>query len=71
MSEVSTQTLLDEVNAAIRQVVNGARSVSVNGQSFHYTQLKELRAWRNELKIEVAEDAGTDGRGSWEAVFSD
>lgn len=63
--------LLDLVDTKIKQILAGAERVSVNGQSFHYTQLNELRAWRRELKVEAAEEAGTDDRGSFEVTFSD
>lgn len=68
---VSTQTLLDEVNAAIRQIVNGAKSIMVNGHQYHYSSIGELREWRKQLRLEVAEESGTDGRGAWSGVFSD
>jgi hypothetical protein len=63
--------LLDEVNAAISRLVTGAQMVTVNGQQFQFTHLRELRAWRKELTIELAEATGDDGRGAWEVAFDD
>ncbi|MFA5436651.1 MAG: hypothetical protein WC372_11490 [Candidatus Neomarinimicrobiota bacterium] len=63
--------LLTEVETAISRLITGGQMVTVNGQQFSFTHLRELRAWRAELKIEVAEAAGTDGRGAWEVAFDD
>jgi len=68
---MTASELLTLVDEKIKQILNGAEQVSVNGQTFHYTQLKELRAWRRELKVEAAEEEGTDDRGSFEVTFSD
>ncbi|NOY81940.1 MAG: hypothetical protein GXP31_13165 [Kiritimatiellaeota bacterium] len=67
----TAQQLLDETNDAILRILQGAEFVTVNGQQFHFSRLSELRALRKELTVEIAAAAGEDGRGSWEAVFSD
>lgn len=63
--------MLDAVDSAIMRLVAGAKMITLNNQTFHFTQLDELRRMRKELRLEVAEESGTDGRGAWEAIFSD
>jgi len=63
--------LLSQVEDAIYRLVAGAKMCTVNGQQYQFEDLTTLRAWRKELKIEAAEAAGTDGRGSWEVAFSE
>ena len=57
MSGAYTQDDLDAVNAAIRQIIEGKRrvSVSVAGRSVDYqsTDLDKLRALRSEIVREV------------------
>jgi enoyl-CoA hydratase/carnithine racemase len=62
--------LLDEARKALRRVLRGATFVTVNGQQFRYANVGELRAMIAEYELKVAEGAGTDGRGAWEAVFN-
>lgn len=62
--------LLAEIDAAILRLIRGAKFVTVNGQQFHYTGLGELRAFRAEVVLRIAEADGTDGRGAWESSFA-
>lgn len=61
--------ILAEARRALLRLVSGAKFVTVNGQQFHYTSERELRNLINWLATKAAEDAGTDGRGAWEAAF--
>ena len=61
--------LLAEIDAAILRLVRGAKFVTANGQQFHFSSLDELRRLRAEVALRMAEAAGTDGRGAWEATF--
>jgi hypothetical protein len=63
--------LLAEIDAAIVRLIRGAKFITVNGQQFHYSSLMELRELRKEVVLRIAETAGTDGRGAWEASFSE
>ena len=58
-----TQTDLDNIEAAIRAIIAGTRTVSLSmgDKSIQYTaiDLPTLRAMRDEIKAEVAAVAGT------------
>lgn len=60
---VSAQTMLDNVETAINNILTGGAvaSYSVNGRSLQRMTLKELRDLRDQLKTEVArgETGGT------------
>lgn len=67
----TTAELIDEAKKALKRVIQGATFVTVNGQQFHYTSVGELRKLIHDLEVMAAEEAGTDGRGAWEAGFSE
>jgi hypothetical protein len=71
MSVPTNAELLDETKKAIVRIVQGAEFVQLNGNQCHFSSLPELRALRAELEVAVAEEDGTDGRGAWEATFSE
>jgi|APSaa5957512622_1039677.scaffolds.fasta_scaffold411003_1 hypothetical protein len=71
MSVPTNAELLDATKLAIMRLVQGAKFAQVNGNQYHFSSLPELRALKAELEVAVAEDAGTDGRGAWEATFSE
>jgi len=56
---------------ALLRIANGAKFVTVNGQQFHYSNVSELEAMISLCDRHLAEEAGTDGRGAWEATFSE
>ena len=62
--------ILDEAKKALMRLIKGAKFVTVNGQQFHYTSSAELRQIIADYELKVAEEAGTDGRGAWEAAFA-
>ena len=63
--------LVAEIDAAILRLIRGAKFITVNGQQLHFSSLNELREFRKEVALRIAEAAGTDGRGAWEASFAD
>jgi len=71
MSVPTNAELLAAVNTAILRLVNSAKMVQIAGNTYHFTSLPELHALKSELEVAIAEDAGTDGRGAWEATFSE
>ena len=71
MSVPTNAERLDAAKTALLHLLNGAKFVQVNGNQFHYTSVPELRSLITELEVKVAEEAGTDGRGAWEATFSE
>ena len=66
---VTSAAMLSAVEDAILRLINGAKFVTVNGQQMHFSSLGELKSMRADLRREIAEDAGTEGRGAWEATF--
>jgi len=64
-------SLLSDCEDAIARLIKGAQMVTFNGQQYMFTHLSELVKLRDKLKLEIAVDAGTDGRGAWEAAFSE
>ena len=69
MATPTYSELLDAAKSALLRLFMGAERVSVNGQQFHYTSAAELERLISKLEVKVAESAGTDGRGAWEASF--
>ena len=53
--------MLTEVESAISAVLTG-KSYSIGGRSLTREDLRELRAWRRELKQEISADDGDTGR---------
>jgi len=56
------QEMLTEVETAISQLVTGAKSYTIAGRTVTKTDLKELRAWRSELKQEIGQAEGGAAR---------
>ena len=60
---VSAQTMLDNVETAINNILTGGavHSYTIDGRSLQRMSLKELRDMRDQLKLEVAraETGGT------------
>ncbi|MBT7299547.1 MAG: hypothetical protein HN849_08545 [Victivallales bacterium] len=71
MSAPTNAELLEATSNAILRLVEGVKFAQVSGNQYHYSSLPELRALKAELEVAVAEEAGTDGRGAWEATFSE
>ena len=63
--------LLSKTEDAIARLLDGAQMVTINGQQYMFSHLSELMDARKKLTLEVAADAGTDGRGAWEAAFDE
>jgi hypothetical protein len=56
---VTTQELLDSVEAAILALTNGqAQSYLVDGVAFTRTDLDKLKSWRRELRSELIDGQG-------------
>ena len=53
------------------RLVEGVKLAQLDGNQFHYTSATEIEGIIDRLEVAVAEDAGTDGRGAWEATFSE
>lgn len=62
---------LDAAKDALDRLIAGAKFVTVNGQQFHFSSQDELCRLIDWLETKVAEEAGTDGRGSWEVAFAE
>jgi len=61
VSAPSKQEMLDNVENAINARMTGGavQSYSIGGKNLQYMLLSELRAWRKQLKCEIAESGGT------------
>lgn len=57
---LTTQEMLDAVNAAINARLTGgaAASYSINGRNIQYIPLSELRDLRKELQAQLANEKG-------------
>ena len=53
------------------RVTNGAVMITVNGQQMVYTKPRELVELIKECDVQIAAATAADGRGAWEAAFSD
>ena len=71
MADATWAEIKTAAKNALLRIANGAKFVTVNGQQFHYSSIGELRGLIAEYELKIAEAAGTDGRGAWEAAFSD
>lgn len=50
----TSQQLLDAVNAAILDLIQGGQEVTINGRRYRRAELEQLREMRKELESEVA-----------------
>lgn len=71
MADATYAEILTAAKNAMFRLAQGAKFVTVNGQQFHYSSMNELKAMVEFCELKVAEAAGTDGRGAWEATFED
>lgn len=71
MADATYAEILTEAKNAMKRLVMGAEFVTVNGQQFKYPQLSQLQTTIAFCEQKVAEAAGTDGRGAWEAAFEE
>jgi len=65
------QDLLDKLAAAQLRLADGAKMVTVNGQQYQFEDMAALQRAIDAAELKIAELAGTDGRGAWEAAFSE
>lgn len=63
----TAQQLLDAVNDAILELIQGGQRTTVNGRTFEHAQLEELRTMRAELEREVAREARSGVGGGMRA----
>ena len=71
MADATYAEILTEAKNAMKRLLTGAVSVTVNGQQFTFASLTQLQTTIDFCERKVAEAAGTDGRGAWEATFSE